>query len=44
MPTMKLLDEEGRRLGKNKPGIQRRNILRTGHVCPGTVFFLLAML
>lgn len=44
MPTMKLLDAEGRRLGKNKLGIQRRNVLRTEHVCPGTVLFLLATL
>lgn len=29
MPTMELLDQEGRRLGKNRLGIQRRNILRT---------------
>lgn len=44
LPTVKLVGSEERRLGKNKPGIQRRKVLRPGPVCPGTVSFLLAIL
>lgn len=38
------LDGEGQRWRKNRPGIQKRNILRTECVGPGTVSFLLARL
>lgn len=44
MATMELLEEEGRRLRKNRLGIQRRDVLRAEDVCPGMFSFLLATL
>lgn len=38
--NMKLVGSEGRRLGKNKLGIQKREVLRPERVCPGSLFLL----
>lgn len=42
MATMELLDKEGAEEKERR--VQRRNVLRAEHVCPGMFSFLLAML